>query len=272
MNNRLITFDVETTGKDVAQDQIIEFSIHFDLSLHQDGRVWRFKPTIPISPGAKEVHGISMKDLRDCPTFAEGSQEIIEILNDYDVWVGYNIKFDINMLQAELRRNNLTEFDLKDKIVIDPFKIWQFKEPRTLSDAYRRFVGKELEGAHSAGVDTRATSEVLVGMLQHYGMLDVSLENLALFCEPEKSIWIGHSNHIKWGEEGTPVINFGKHAEKSLIDLANNNPGFLNWIKTKDFPVHVRDIVEQALMYADDEDEFINWITSKYGEPLQIDG
>ncbi|NBW94950.1 MAG: hypothetical protein EBR20_11485, partial [Bacteroidetes bacterium] len=33
------------------------------------------------------------------------------------------------------------------RLVVDPFRIWQSLEPRSLTDAYRRFVGGELENA-----------------------------------------------------------------------------------------------------------------------------
>ena len=41
-------------------------------------------------------------------------------------------------------------------------------EPRTLVAAYKFYCGKELDGAHSADADTKATYEVLKAQLDHY--------------------------------------------------------------------------------------------------------
>ena len=41
-------------------------------------------------------------------------------------------------------------------------------EPRTLKGAYRFFMNKELEDAHSASADTMATYEVMMAMLDKY--------------------------------------------------------------------------------------------------------
>lgn len=277
----IVIFDVETTGKDVSKDQIIELSITFGFG--NESKVWKIRPTIEISPGAMEVHGISMSDLENSPYFSEVAGEIQNILDSNNVWVGYNLDFDINILQAEMRRNDLPEFDLTKKLVIDPYKLWKHLEPRTLTDAYRRFVGRELDGAHSAEVDTVATGEVLVAMVNHFGLMDTPLEQLALLCEPERASWIGSSRHLKWNDSGVPVVNFGaKHADKPVMQVAAENPGYLNWVKTQDFPSHVRDIVDRALACAEEisvrekdsssvaERKFINWLKSNYGEPQII--
>src|SRR5690349_21225889 len=100
----VIVFDVETTGTDKRHDQVIELCVQYGLD--QDGsllrhRTWRFRPSVPIHPGAQAVHGISMADLEDCPPFAACADEIAQVFAEARVIVGYNLAFDIDMVQAE---------------------------------------------------------------------------------------------------------------------------------------------------------------------------
>ena len=65
-DHTLTVFDVETTGTRKDQDQIIEPSAQQGLGTDTPRKTWRIKPSVPISPGAQRVHGISMDDLKDC--------------------------------------------------------------------------------------------------------------------------------------------------------------------------------------------------------------
>ncbi len=66
----LIVFDVETTGTHKDRDQIIELSAQQGLGTDAPRKTWRIKPSVPISPGAQRVHGISMDDLKNCEPFS----------------------------------------------------------------------------------------------------------------------------------------------------------------------------------------------------------
>jgi DNA polymerase-3 subunit epsilon len=271
-----VVFDFETTGKDVGRDQIVQASIRRGLGKGFKSYEWKVRPTIAISEGAYEVHGISMEELVEEPPFKQVGKRIRKILAEANIWVGYNIDFDINILQSELKRNGLVEIDLSDKLIIDGYKLWRQMEPRKLENAYAKFVGGELEGAHDAQVDTNATAEILIGMIQHYGLEDYTTEQLALTCEPERSLWIGPSKHIQWNSSGIPIIGFGnKHADKAVMEVAKDykGSGYLRWVMTSDFPAHVRMIAQVALMTAETgekESKFIEWVKDTYGEPQQV--
>lgn len=261
---RIIVFDVETTGTDKRRDQVIEFCAQLGLGASAQSRVLRVRPSVPISPGAQDVHGISMEDLADCPPFSARADEIRELLEGADVWVGYNLGFDIEMLQAEFERLGQRPLALRDKSVIDPFRLWQSCEPRTLQDAHRRFVGSEFAEAHSAAADVSATGRVLEGMLEHFGLGGRAWEQIADVCEPERASWLGPTRHIQWSEGGVPVLGFGKHAGRAVHELAQSaDAGYLRWILNKDFPAHVRDICERALEMA--APDFLAWLRAEYG-------
>src|SRR5215207_3055129 len=98
---RVLVSDVETTGTDRRRDQVIELCVQDGLDGAASSRIWRFKPSVPINPGAQAVHGISMEDLAGCPSFGACAEEIVEVFTAAEVVIGYNLAFDIDMLQSE---------------------------------------------------------------------------------------------------------------------------------------------------------------------------
>lgn len=181
----VVIFDVETTGTDRICDQVIELCVQFGL----DGsggsggsQVWRIRPSCPIGPGAQAVHGISMEDLEGCHSFGDVARDIREVIDGAVVLIGYNLAFDIEMLQAELERAGLAPVDISGKQLVDPLRLWQRCEPRSLQAAHRRFVGQEFAAAHSASADVAATGRVLRGMLSHFKLAD-DWTAIAQVCE-----------------------------------------------------------------------------------------
>lgn len=192
-------FDCETTGIDFTQDQVIEICIQHGLESGGAGqepvsRTWRIRPGVPIQSAAQAVHGISAEQLAGCPTFGEVAVEIAQWFAFADIIVGYNVAFDIQMLQAEYAR--LPELhpagrslDLTGKQVIDALRLWQKCEPRSLQHAHQRFVGDEFAAAHSARADVAATGRVLAGMIKHFGLDEprVDWNQIATVSDPSRA-------------------------------------------------------------------------------------
>ena len=175
---RLVIFDCETTGTDREHDQIIELCVQRGLD-SSDTSTWRIKPAVAIHPGAQAVHGIAIEELADCPEFRELADAIALVFANADVIVGYNIQFDIEMLQAEYARIGRPPLDLAGKQIVDAFRLWQQCEPRSLQHAHMRFVGGQFEAAHSASADVAATGRVLAGMIKHFKLDDQDWAQLA---------------------------------------------------------------------------------------------
>jgi DNA polymerase-3 subunit epsilon len=176
---RIVVFDCETTGTDRANDQIIELCVQRGLDEPADMVTWRIKPAVPIHPGARAVHGIAIEDLEGCPVFADLADTIERVFAEADVIVGYNVAFDIEMLQAEYARIGRAPVDLAGKQIVDAFRLWQQFEPRSLQHAHQRFVGGQFEAAHSASADVAATGRVLAGMLKHFKLDDQDWSSIA---------------------------------------------------------------------------------------------
>jgi DNA polymerase III subunit epsilon len=264
---RNVVFDCETTGTDRMQDQIIELCIQHGLEEDALNQTWRIRPAVPIHPGAQAVHGISMADLEGCPGFSEIADSIVAVFAEAEVIVGYNLAFDIEMLQAELARAGRPLLDLGGKQIVDAFRLWQQCEPRSLQHAHQRFVGNGFSAAHSASADVAATGRVLAGMLRAFNLDGQDWTQIANVCDPGRASWVGPSRHLRW-EGDAIVFGFGKHAGAPLHDIAAGpDRSFLRWMLDRppgrDFPSHVVEICRAALDLP--SDEFLQWARRRYG-------
>jgi len=264
MSKIMIAFDVETTGKNAETDQIVEISMCLYEAGNEESYHRLLKPGIPISSGAQRVHGISMEDVKDAPSFSDVADEIMRFLDAAEVIVGYNVRFDIRFVEKEFARIG-REVHLDDKLVVDPFRIWQAMEPRTLEDAHRRFVGAELEDAHSATADVRAAVKVLRGMRRSFNLEEAAWEDLARLTNPDRESWIGNTNHFLW-EDGQVVFNFGKYSGRRLLEVADLDSSYLAWIQRADFPRHVQNLCKGAAG-GFSEEAFNQKIVQAFGPP-----
>lgn len=168
LKNPIIFFDLETTGINIASDRIVEIAfLKVDLNGNESSKTMRVNPEMPIPEKVTAIHGITNEDVKDAPTFNEIAKSLARDFEGCDLG-GYNsIRFDIPLLAEEFLRAGV-DIDLKRRKFVDVQVIFMKMEPRTLSAAYKFFVGKELKDAHSASADTLATYEVLQAQLDHY--------------------------------------------------------------------------------------------------------
>lgn len=266
---RIMIFDVETTGIDHARDQVIELCVQYGIRDEEaTSRTWRIKPSVAISPGAQAVHGIAMEDLAGCPTFDAVADDIAAAFSAADVLVGYNLAFDIEMIQAEMARLGRAQLELAGKRIVDPLRLWQQCEPRSLQHAHVRFVGNGFEAAHSASADVAATGRVLSGMLQHFKLHEQGWDEIATICDPQPNrwaSWVGPSKHLRWEGE-VVVIGFGKYIGTPLHELAAGpDKSFLRWVVDKDFPPHVGEVCRAAMEMKGQQ--LLAWIKHRFGQP-----
>ena len=150
----LVFFDIESTGLNIASDSIIELCfVKIMPDNEKKVKTWRVKPwdyanncQREINPSAQAVHGISAEDLKDCPTFYQISEEVVEWISDSDL-AGFNsAKFDLPMLAEEIERareykGKQIDIDLHSKKMIDAQLIYFAYEPRNLKAAHRFYCG-----------------------------------------------------------------------------------------------------------------------------------
>lgn len=265
---RVVILDTETTGTDPDTDQIIELTCRQGVQPDAPFKTWRIKPDVEISAGAQQVHGISAEDLADSPRFAQCADEIAALLHDVEVIIGYNVDFDLRFITREFARLGRDAEFLGPAIIVDPMELWTKLEPRTLQSAYRRFVGQPMPDAHTSCGDVDATCAVLAGITEVFELQSKTWAELQEVCFPNKSRWIGSSDHVQWSDSGVAMLCFGKHKGRPLLEVAEQHSSYLEWVLKKDFPRDVHDLIRGALKGMS-ADEFHERVAAHYGGPAK---
>lgn len=235
-------FDLETTSADPKTARIVEISI---LKWYPDGKeetkTKLINPTIPIPKEASEIHNIWDVDVEKEPTFKQLAKGILDFITDCDI-CGYNSNnFDVPILYSEFHRAGLT-WDYSGVRFFDPGNIFKRKEERTLTAAYKYFCDKDLEGAHGAEADVKATKEVFFAQLNKYEDLPENEEELAKYCNFDKDrVDIGGIFSIDG--DGDYVFNIGKHKGRK----AKTEKDYLWWMMGQDFLPDVKEIIKKIV-------------------------
>ncbi len=244
----IIFFDLETTGVDTARDRIVEVSM---IKIMPDGeeitRTRRLNPGMPSPPEATAVHGITDDDVRDCPTFPQVAKSLAQFIQGCD-FGGFNSnRFDLPVLVEEFMRAGV-DVDFKRRRFVDVQTIFHKKEQRTLVAAYRFYCDKELEDAHSAEADTRATYEVLQAQIERYDDLENDIDFLAEYSSQGNAA--DFAGRILYDEQGCEVFNFGKHRGCSVEEVFRREPSYYDWMMNGDFPLYTKKLITEIRMRA----------------------
>lgn len=180
----ILFYDTETTGlplfsepsEDPRQPHIVQLAA---LLVDADSRKVLSTVDLIISPDnwvipeeVTQIHGIT----NEVAQLAGISEELVtsiifEMSLRADLRVGHNEKFDARIIRIASKRHtdgvwvekatDCTMTLAKPIMKLPPTAKMRggFKNP-TLSEAYKHFTGKELEGAHSAMADARACMDV----------------------------------------------------------------------------------------------------------------
>lgn len=240
----LVFLDLEATGTNPQTDRIVECAFR-RISPTNAICVFttRINPGLPIPADATAVHGITDADVAGKPTFAAMLRQVSAICEDADL-CGYNaLRFDIPLLIAEFARAG-SSFSLEGRRIIDPQVIFFRREPRDLSEAFRRFCGVEHTGAHGAHEDALATEHVLHGMLREYKDLGADVESLHTASMEGREDFIDFEGKLRFDADGDAVLAFGKHRTRKLREVDQD---YLRWALRQEFPADAEAIFRDAL-------------------------
>lgn len=238
----IIFFDIESTGVDPAKDHIVEISL---IKVHPDGReevkTRRINPGVHIPEASTAIHGITDEDVAGEPTFPQVAKSLAAFIQGADL-AGYNSnKFDIPILVEEFMRAGI-EIDLSGKKFVDVQNIFHKMEQRTLAAAHKFYCGCEIENAHSAEADIRATYNVLKAQLDRYGdELENDVDFLADFTQMSRNV--DFAGRIVLNDKDVPVFNFGKHKGRPVAEVFASEPSYYNWMLNGDFPLNTKQVL-----------------------------
>lgn len=182
---KITFFDVETTGLDPAQDQIISYALQH-WALQDDGSIYRGEvlsrlvlPAVEVHPRAAQVNGYTEE-----AWIAQGAQPFslqdVELISNYcafsagrygPVLGGHNVGFDISFLTWEFHRLGypfkVSNHHLDTMALAHPLATLGVI-PNVKLESLRIYLGLPLDNAHQAGDDLAATIYVWEQLLKLY--------------------------------------------------------------------------------------------------------
>lgn len=166
---RHLFIDTETTGLNPDKDRIISLGMVEVI----DGRItqsfeWFFNPeNVVMAPEVIQIHGITPEFLADKPPIKTHLAHLLGMLHSA-IWGGQNIKFDIDMLNAELRRHRFPALDQFLVGHIDTMKMSRERWPgqrASLDDICRRLsISTAHREKHGALLDATLTAQAYLAM------------------------------------------------------------------------------------------------------------
>ncbi|QGU94595.1 AAA family ATPase [Clostridium bovifaecis] len=249
--DNIIVFDVESTGVDVTEDEIIQIAA---IKINSKGEVIeRFEKFLRNKKSVKNsehIHGFSDEFLMKNGENKESVLRKFIKFSENTIIVGHNVQYDINILTSELQRLNLGK--PKFKAFFDTL------------DIYRRFytnlVNHKLETlskvfktankpSHDAMDDILATKDLLVRALK-IDIIPTSMERIAYMSKYLKSfsfITEKLNKLFKEAEEARPHDIVGKIVNDfSLKTLYTGEEGKEKIERLKDFYVLLRELDDRS--------------------------
>ncbi len=242
LKNPLVFFDLETTGVNINTDRIVEICyLKVYPNGNEESKTMRINPEMHIPEQSSAVHGIYDEDVADCPTFKEVAKVIARDIEGCDL-AGFNSnRFDVPLLAEEFLRAGV-DIDMSRRKFIDVQVIYHKLEQRTLSAAYKFYCDKNLEDAHTAEADTRATYEVLKAQLDRY---PEALQNDMGFLSEYSSFTrnVDFAGRMVYNEQNIPTFNFGKYKGQPVEEVLRKDPGYYSWMLQGDFTLNTKQML-----------------------------
>lgn len=247
----IVAFDVETTGVDTSKDFVIQLSaVKFDKNFNEIGMMNFY--VLPVSdfeirPEAQEKHGLDKSFIIDNGTpLSIAGKEFLDFIEGCDLLSYNGNSFDVKILSKDLRSVGL-EFPL-DKTFYDSLLLETKLFPRTLETIYKKYTGKDLEGAHNSLNDVYATIEVF----KH--QMNVFKQDVEVSADPDEAVfaYVAGFDESKIFDidgmikkEGDEIVfRKGKYRGVEFMKVAKGDPGYIKWFMTnKDFSDHTKNIL-----------------------------
>lgn len=292
-----LIFDTETTGLPKYKSSTPKDSDHWpyivqlawqvhktDGSFDHTGNLLVKPNNFTIPPEATMIHGITQeKAMADGIPIDEVLDIFLEELSKATVWIGHNIEFDMNMLEAELHRTNKT-LEKKEKIIIDTKdlstvfcaiphgKSGNFKWP-TLSELYHKLFGTGFLEAHNAAFDVEATTRCFLELLRlkviPHTLVGLSDDDFETFLKEnpntiqlvgidaekfsgfdvdnEKDVDVSDNSPLDHLFEEIPFTHLHVHTQYSILDGAASIPRIIK--KAKDDGMKAVAITDHGNMF-----------------------
>ena len=205
----MVGFDTETTGVSPANDRIVTAALITRTGTGTPTqRTWLINPGIPIPERATQVHGITTEHARlhgqsPSDALAEIADLLASALASGTPVVGFNVQYDLTILEAELARHGLPTLAQRlprgirpvvDPLVLDRHLDRYRKGKRKLIDMCATYgVTVNPDSLHAADADVLATLDLVRAIAVRYPTLgQVALADLHDQQIEAHRVWATH--------------------------------------------------------------------------------
>jgi DNA polymerase III epsilon subunit-like protein len=233
--------DTETTGLNKNTDRVIQLSVtNFDSETGERTEKfnWYINPSgqWKINPGAEEVHHISEEFIRkNGKSLKEVHPEFMKAIEGHTILTYNGTTFDIVFLQKDFEREGM-DGGFENHEYIDAFDIERRLNSNKLSDAYRRYFGKDFEDAHDSSADVEATIDVYMEQMRRFS--DLKSKDSDKFVieesneEVTKSTVVSPEGFVYVDKDGVLKFRIGKFKEWPVSQVCKENPSYIKWLFT----------------------------------------
>jgi len=118
------------------------------------------------------------------------------------------------------------------------YKLFFIRKSNVHSLLLKFYCGKDLEDAHTALADTRATYEVLKAQLDKYPDLQNDMKFLSDYSSFTKNV--DFAGRMVYDDNGAEVFNFGEYRGQLVKDVLAKDPGYYSWILNSEFTLNTK--------------------------------
>ncbi|KAA3617559.1 MAG: hypothetical protein D8M58_01640 [Calditrichaeota bacterium] len=239
-----VVVDLETTGLNPDEDKIIEIgAIKFVDGVETETFETLVNPGIPIPDFITRLTGIKDEDVKDAPAIDEVFPKLDALMHDVP-FIGHQVNFDASFIEYVYREQN------------DDFENWENKAqrfkyfgrvrfdtlflsrillpflPKMKLGVVAQFFGHDIENAHRAIEDARATGHIFLELLDRA----LALDNIII----SEIIQLLFANSKRAKSFFVPLLKFKTENNisvpaLSIIDDIKNAQNFYNIIGEKEY-------------------------------------
>lgn len=209
-----VCLDCESTGLEPEKDKIVEIAaarFNFDKILQEIESL--INPECEIPSTSQEIHKISQEMVADKPKIKEILPDLLKMIDGH-ILVGHGIGFDIALIAAEAKRNQIP-CNIQQLRFIDTLRLARLygESPVNSLEQLRKHFNIQPEGAHRAMSDVTVNIEVFKFLTKNYQTTE------QVFKALEKPIKL-------------KAMPLGKHKGRRFEEIPVE---YLLWAERKDF-------------------------------------
>jgi DNA polymerase-3 subunit epsilon len=175
-----VCLDCESTGLDPEQDRIVEIAgarFNFEKVLQQMESL--INPECDIPQTSQEIHKISKEMILDKPKIKEFLPSFLKMIDGH-ILVGHGIGFDIALIAAEAKRNQIP-CKIHEVPFIDTLRLARLygESPINSLDKLRQHFNIEEQGVHRAMSDVMVNIGVFKYLVKSFKTTEMIFQALA---------------------------------------------------------------------------------------------